>query len=106
MNAHECSCKLAISAYKGFGVIKGLIQEYTKMLILKMTSLSYFGNISVQISLNVKKLDIFKIYTKRAVDPKEAEKFKIQKWKQFCWTPCINSSFKRRLMVANGAHDC
>ena len=23
------------------------------------------------------------------LDSKEAEKFKKQKWKQFCWTPCI-----------------
>ena len=26
------------------------------------------------------------------LDPKEAEKFKKQKWKQFCWTPCIYQS--------------
>ncbi len=33
-----------------------------------MTSQQYFANISVQISLNNKELDIFKIYTKRAVE--------------------------------------
>ena len=50
----------AISAYKGFGVIMGLIQQFNKMLIFKMTSLSHFGNISVQISPNHKKMDILK----------------------------------------------
>ena len=37
------------------------------LLTFKMTSSQYFGNISVQISPNNNKLDIFEIYTKRSV---------------------------------------
>ena len=37
------------------------------LLTFKMTSSQYFGNISVQISPNNNKLDIFEIYTKRGV---------------------------------------
>ena len=39
-----------------------------KMFTFKMVSLLYFANILVQISLNNKKLDIFKIFTKWAVE--------------------------------------
>ena len=49
-----------------------------------MTSMKYFGNILVKISPNNNKMDIFKIYTERAIDPLEAEKFKKQKCVQFC----------------------
>ena len=38
------------------------------MLTFEMISPQYFANISVQISENNKKLDIFKIYTKWAVE--------------------------------------
>ena len=38
------------------------------MLTFKISSLWYFANISVRISPNTKKLDIFKIYTKWAVE--------------------------------------
>ena len=33
-----------------------------------MTSLQYFGNIMLQISPNSNKLDIFELYTERAVE--------------------------------------
>ena len=38
------------------------------MLTFQMPYLQYFGNISIQISPNIKKLYIFEIYTKRAVE--------------------------------------
>ena len=53
MSAHECSSTV--------------LNIYWKMLILRMNTLQYLCNISVQISPNDEKLDIFKIYTKRAV---------------------------------------
>ena len=37
------------------------------MLILKMTSMQYFGNILVKISPNNNKMDIFRIYMERAI---------------------------------------
>ena len=62
------------------------------MLTFKMSASQYFGNISAQILPNNKKQDIFEINAKMSKmkfrDPKEAEKFKKQKWKQFWWTPC------------------
>ena len=39
-----------------------------KMLTLKKTSLSYFGNISVKILLDHIKMDIFRIYMERAFE--------------------------------------
>ena len=44
------------------------------MSIFKMTSNQYFANISFQILPNNKKIDIFKIYTKNAVE-------KCSRWK-------------------------
>ena len=38
------------------------------MLTFKMTTMFYFGNISVKISPNNNKMDIFRIYTERAVE--------------------------------------
>ena len=46
----------------------GWFNNKQKMLTIPMPSLQYFGNISVQISPNNKKMDIFEIYTKRAVE--------------------------------------
>ena len=66
------------------------------MLTFEMISLQYFANITVQISPNNKKLDIFKIYTKWAVEkcprwsfqtPRKLRNSK-QKWIQHCGTPC------------------
>ena len=45
-----------------------LLSNKPKMLNFEMTSLKYFDNISFHISLNDKKLDISKIYTKWAVE--------------------------------------
>ena len=46
----------------------GWFNNKQKMLTIPMPSLQYFENISVQISPNNKKMDIFEIYTKRAVE--------------------------------------
>ena len=63
MNAHESSFTF-MSANE---CLSTWLNNYWKMLILRMNTLQYFCNNSVQISLNNKKLDIFEICTKRAV---------------------------------------
>ena len=46
----------------------GWFNNKQRMLTCPVPFLRYFGNISVQISPNNEKLDIFEIYTKRAVE--------------------------------------
>ena len=46
----------------------GWFNNKQKMLTIPMPSLQYFGNISVQISPNNTKMDIFEICTKRVVE--------------------------------------
>ena len=63
MSAHESSCTF-MSANE---CLSTWLNNYWKMLISRMNTLQYFCNISVQISPNNKKMDIFEICTKRAV---------------------------------------
>ena len=62
-----CECfwmlRQAVTSHKGCWVIKCWIQQYTKNVNFQ----NDFDNMSVQISLINEKLDIFKIYSKRAV---------------------------------------
>ena len=38
---------------------------------------------------NLHKKGYWKMSKMEILDPKETKKFKKQKWKQICWTPCI-----------------
>ena len=58
-----------LSTPEGSLVFEFLINsDKQKMLISKMTSMQYFGNILVKISPNNNKMDIFRIYTERVVE--------------------------------------
>ena len=50
------------------------------MLILKMTSMQYFGNILVKISPNNNKMDIFRICTERTIEKCQRRNF-LTPWK-------------------------
>ena len=77
MSAHEVSWML-LSSYKCFWslmkapdwsrVSSAWFNNKQKILTFKMTSLYYFGNNLIQVSPINKKMDIFKIYTERAVE--------------------------------------
>ena len=66
---------------------------------MKMTASKYFGNISVQISPNDKKVDILKFYTERAVEKCLRWKSAKPKWGVFSETPCMNIIPKHTMPV-------
>ena len=74
LSALECSW-VHMSAYESSWALTrthecwtALLKNKQKMLTFKITSLWYLANISVYISPDNEKLDIFKIYTKWAVE--------------------------------------